>query len=138
LRLEAGAGAGAGRLRQVWYGLVWVRRRVGVRLQAGEKKASLRVCSVGAEEFGDALGGQAGEGNSCLQQVGSGSTGGVSGRAGRAEASAADDLLEFSVGRLPWTCHAIWRLFICLLDELGLLRTSSSAGKLPRTIGRVA
>jgi hypothetical protein len=36
-----------------------------VRLQAGEKKASLRVCSVGAEEFGDALGGQAGEGNSC-------------------------------------------------------------------------
>jgi hypothetical protein len=29
-----------------------------VRLQAGEKKASLRVCSVGAEEFGDALGGQ--------------------------------------------------------------------------------
>ena len=73
-----------------------------------------------------------------LQQVGSGSTGGVSGRAGRAEASAADDLLEFSVGRLPWTCHAIWRLFICLLDELGLLRTSSSAGKLPRTIGGVA
>jgi len=60
------------------------------------------------------------------------------GGGGGPEASAADDLLEFSVGRLPWTCHAIWRLFICLLDELGLLRTSSSAGKLPRTIGRVA
>ena len=90
------------------------------------------------------LGGQAGEGNSCSKWAVE-TVEGLSGRAGRAEAFAADDLLEFAQweavggsGRLPSTCHAIWRLFICLLDELGLLRTSSSAGKLPRTIGGVA
>jgi hypothetical protein len=74
-----------------------VRRagRCAARLQVGEKKASLWVCSVGADCSGIRLGGQLARGEE-LQQVASGSSGGVSGRAGRAEASAADDLLEFA------------------------------------------
>lgn len=95
--------------------------------------------------FGDTLGvGSWREGKSCSKWAVE-TVEGLSGRAGRAEAFAADDLLEFAQweavggsGRQPSTCHAIWRLLICLLDELWVLRASSSAGTHSRTSGRVA
>jgi hypothetical protein len=138
-------------------GLVWDGIGMGMGAAAGacasagwRKEGELEGLFGWCREFGgDALWGWAALRAERLQEALD--SGGVSGRPGRAEASAADDLLEFAsvgrMGRLPWTCRAICSLLICLLDELCLLRTSSSAGKqnpptlalvvvLPDTIGQ--